>query len=463
MTKFESKVCSFIIAITVLVFVLPTYTVNAQTKTLSDALLKTNMVTSMESTGKLNLTFKADGLSNQDQQDFGLVSEILNNLQVNIDTKRSGNSDGSILRQYAKMSANVGGSPYSGELWSDINLTSNPPVIKEIVKSPQLFEMMMLDPQYVNKYMLLDLQQIKNMPEMQTDLSSMDFGKMISENKELQKSILTLIEKYSSQLSSNYNLITKVGNEYKVKIDDAKFKDIVRSVVNLTAKNKEMQNLISDLTITEMKNSGASTEEINSTKVEMKQMFTTLESQEFLDQFNQTMDKLKDVHILGSKGIDITYIIDENGYVISTKGVIDLHIDMAKLSKVFGESASEVMPTGIYSVGINFEVTNSNINGIVNINLPMLTSANSFNIINLFDDPNSQPIKEITSAIKGGNIPKISKVVIKPAVVKPVVVKHTVTGGQLPKTSSQLYDLLLIGTVITIIGALGLNRRKKHE
>ena len=32
--------------------------------------MKTNMATSMESNGKLNLTFKAEGLSKQDQQDF---------------------------------------------------------------------------------------------------------------------------------------------------------------------------------------------------------------------------------------------------------------------------------------------------------------------------------------------------------------------------------------------------------
>ncbi|HEY8803826.1 MAG TPA: LPXTG cell wall anchor domain-containing protein [Clostridium sp.] len=455
MTKFESRVCSFIIAM--LVFVLPNSIVNAQTKTLSDALLKTNMATSMESNGKLNLTFKAEGLSKQDQQDFSWISEILNNLQLTFNTKRSGNSNGTITRQYDKMSANVGGIPYSGELWSDINLTSNPPVVKGIIKSPQLFEMI-LDPQYMNKYMLLDFQQIKKMPEMQAQLGSMDFGKMISENKELQKSILTLIEKYSSQLSPNYSFISNVGNEYKVKIDDAKFKGIIRNVVNLTAKNKEIQALISDLTLTEMKNSGASTQEIDNTKVEMKQMFTTIESQEFLDQFNQIMDKLKDVNILGNKGIDITYIIDENGYVISTKGVIELVADMPKLSKVFGESASEGIPTGIYRVGINYEVNNSNINGKVNIALPTLTSSNSFNIVNLFDDPNSQPIKVITSAIKSNKITKISK-----GIVQPVVVKHTVTGGQLPKTSSQLYDLLLIGAVLTLIGALGLKSRKKHE
>jgi len=438
MARFQSKVCSIIVAVVMLVFVLPISVVNAQTKTLSDAILKTNMATSVESNGKLNLTFKAEGLSEQDQQDFGFISEILNNLQLSFNGKSSGNSNGTISRQYVKMSANVGGSPYSGELWSDMNLTGETPVVKGIVKSPQLFEMI-LGPEYMNKYMLLDFQQIKNMPEMQAELGSIDFGKMMSENKELQQLILTLIEKYSSQLNTNYNLISNNGNVYKIKIDDAKFKDIIREVVNLTAKNKEVQDIIRDLVLTEMKNSGASTEEISNTEVEMGQMFTTLESQEFLDEFNRIMDKLVDVKILGDKGIDITYTLDENGYVISTKGDIEFIADMAKLDKVFGASAaaSESIPTGIYTAGIHFEVNNSNINGQVNIILPTYTSANSFSIMDLINGPQPQP--------------------------QPVIITRTVTGGQLPKTSTHLYDLLLMGAVLSLVGALGWRNRKRYE
>lgn len=398
MTRFESRVCSFIVSIAMLVFVLPTSIVNAQTKTLSDAILKTNMATTIESNGKLSLSFKADGLSKQDQQDFAGVSEILNNLQVSFNSKVSGNTNGTISRQYVKLSANVGGSPYIGELWSDMNLTGKTPVVKGIVKAPQLFEMM-LEPQYVDKYLLLDTQQMKKMPDM---TGSMDFGKMMSENKDFQKLILTLIEKYSSQLSQNYNFISKNGNVYRVKIDDATFKDIIRKVVNLTAKNKEIQNVIKDLMVTEMKNSGATIEEINASKVEMQQMFTTLESQGFLDEFNKTMDKLKDVKILGAKGIDITYTIDANGYVMSTKGVIEFALDMAKLDKAFGDGTSESIPTGIYTVGIHFEVNNSNINGKVNIDMPKLTSANSFNIEKLFEQLEPEPIIAPTAIIKSG-------------------------------------------------------------
>ncbi|GEM_PF-4261637 len=459
MTKFKSRVCSFIFAIAMLVFVLPISLVNAQTKTLTDAILRTSKATSVEGNGKLSLTFKAEGLSEQDQQDFAIISEILDNLQVSFNSKSSENSEGTVSRQYVEMSANIGGSPYSGELWSDVNLTGKTHIVRGIIKSPQLFEMM-LSPEYMNKYMLIDFEQMKKIPEMQAELGSMDFGKMISENKELQQLILTIFEKYSTQLNLNYSLLSNNGYVYEVKIDDAQFKDIIRKVVNLTAKNKEVQDLIRDLILTEMKNSGASTEEINSTKGDMNQMFTILESQEFLDDFNQIMDKLKDVKILGDNGIDIVYTIDEEGYVISTKCDIEFVADMARLDKVFGESATatESIPTGIYTAGIHFEVNNSNINGKVNIALPTLTSANSFSYAKLFDEPNAQPIKVITAAIKSGKTTNNSNVG-----GKQVVVTNTVIGGQLPKTSTHLYELLLIGVVLTLLGALGWKSKKHYE
>lgn len=454
MTKFELRGCAFIIAITMLFFVLPMSIVNAQTKTLSDAILKTNAVTSMESIGKLGLTFKGEGLSKQDQEDFGMISDMLNNLQVSFNAKTSGNSDGTISKQYVKMSANVGGSPYTGELWSDINLAGKTPIIKEIAKSPQLFEMM-VSPENMNKYMLIDLNDIKNMPETQSDLGNMDFGKILSENKELQELIITLFQKYGSLLGTGYNFISMNGNAYRIKIDDAQFKNLIRKVVNLTAKNEELQKIIRDLMITEMKNSGSSTVEVNSMKADMDKMFITLDSQGFLDGFNQMMDKLKDIKILGDKGIDLTYTVGESGYVIGIKTDIDLVLDMAKLDKAFSESASasvdaatsaiEIIPTGTYMVGIHYEINNSNINGKVNIIIPTLTSSNSFSYENMFNEPTGDPSNGSDLQGQQGNV------------------VHTVAGGKLPNTATHLYELLLIGAALTLIGALGLKRRKHYE
>ncbi len=59
-------------------------------------------------------------------------------------------------------------------------------------------------------------------------------------------------------------------------------------------------------------------------------------------------------------------------------------------------------------------------------------------------------------------------VVTPPVVVTPIVtdvkaVSETVTGGQLPKTSTPMYQLLLIGVALTLVGAVGWRSRKRFN
>jgi len=393
MTRIKSRIGSFIVIVAMLAVVLPTSIVSAQTtpaRTLSDALLKTSMAKSMESQGKLNVKLEAEGLSKVDQQQYTEVSKFLNDLQVVFDAKQSEKSNGKVSTQYVKTTANVSGFNFKGELWNEKNLKGKKPAAKTIVKSPQLFKMI-LPPEYTNKYMVLNSKQTKKMPKMQGKLNSMHCGKFISGNRELQKLILTITEKYSSQLNLKYSSITKDGNVYKVKIDDATFKDIIRKVVNLTAENEDVQKLIKDYMLTEMKNNGASNLEINSAKAQMEIMFTKLQSQKFLDVFNNNMDKLEDIKILGDKGIEITYTIDKKGYVVSTKGHVEIFADLEKLEKAFGESPSDNIHSGTSTANIHFEVNNKNINKKVKIAMPKLTSKNSFNYSMLSNK--LQPVK----------------------------------------------------------------------
>ena len=50
---------------------------------------------------------------------------------------------------------------------------------------------------------------------------------------------------------------------------------------------------------------------------------------------------------------------------------------------------------------------------------------------------------------------------VQPVVTTPPT--STITGGQLPNTSTHLYELLLAGVVLTILGAVGFTARKRYE
>ena len=61
----------------------------------------------------------------------------------------------------------------------------------------------------------------------------------------------------------------------------------------------------------------------------------------------------------------------------------------------------------------------------------------------------------------------VTPTVASPVVTPPVVVTRTVTGGQIPKTSTPfsipMYELLLIGAALTLFGAVGWRKRKRYE
>lgn len=56
-----------------------------------------------------------------------------------------------------------------------------------------------------------------------------------------------------------------------------------------------------------------------------------------------------------------------------------------------------------------------------------------------------------------------TEIITPPIVSDEIVVTHTINGGQIPKTSTPLYELLMLGFALVLIGALGLRRRKKYE
>ncbi|MBU3161057.1 LPXTG cell wall anchor domain-containing protein [Clostridium frigoris] len=76
-----------------------------------------------------------------------------------------------------------------------------------------------------------------------------------------------------------------------------------------------------------------------------------------------------------------------------------------------------------------------------------------------------------TISYKGSN--SNGKITISPGDNKTVIITSndnsprgitpTITGGQLPNTSSHLYEILLIGATLTILGILGLRKRKSYE
>ena len=73
------------------------------------------------------------------------------------------------------------------------------------------------------------------------------------------------------------------------------------------------------------------------------------------------------------------------------------------------------------------------------------------------------PGESKTVTITNNDNPLPSSVIDSSEGEKPVAVTTTITGGQLPKTSTHLYELLLMGAALTMLGALGFTIKKRYE
>jgi hypothetical protein len=138
------------------------------------------------------------------------------------------------------------------------------------------------------------------------------------------------------------------------------------------------------------------------------------------------------------------------------------------------------LPSGQGMVTYTYKITNpgmaelSNVSVIDNKVSPVNYVSGDVNADNLLQPNetwiytskmNLKATTSSTATAKGSanGMTTTSIVFVTVVVTQPEVDTKTVTGGQLPKTATPFYNILIAGTVLTIIGAVGLKIKKIYE
>jgi hypothetical protein len=96
----------------------------------------------------------------------------------------------------------------------------------------------------------------------------------------------------------------------------------------------------------------------------------------FKEQVTLFFDSIKDIKMIGDKGINEEYYVNKDGYLVGQKGSIEIVLNMADLEKLIsGQKGTE---TGTITIGLDYESTFYNINKNNPVEIPELTEANSF-------------------------------------------------------------------------------------
>lgn len=379
-----------ILALLLITSILSTFLVGCSSdeRTLYNAFIKTQSITSYENKLDLSFRIECDGLFGEDEAPIQSAIILLNNLKLNFNQKTMQDKSKGILKSKINTNIDTGGLSINTDLWVNIDPTLKDPVMKEIIKIPVLAQLALPFEHRNKQYLVIDLnesqeaekpdqEQLKALTNKFTDF----FNEYISKLN-VGVTIASLSEK------ALYNNIP--CETYEVKIDDAALKKIIRYMGEDILKNKDALNIFKEFLEYSINNAIISDKEKEEAKKEIETVLKAFEDSipDSLKQFNYFMDTFNNVKLLGENGIKIKYVVNDKGYIVKSSGSMDFNINIQEIQnaviKYSGiESSSKdklISPLNFISFGIDFNSETTNINGNFNIDLPTLTETNSFNI-----------------------------------------------------------------------------------
>ncbi|WML36821.1 cell wall-binding repeat-containing protein [Clostridium sp. OS1-26] len=360
------------------------------------ATLNQNNINSMESDSTIGINASVKDLPKEEQNQADKIIPIINNSKMTFDIKMNGNSDKTLSNVQEDINIQVAGMNIQTTAWVSLDMTGSQPKIKEIVKIPEAAAPY-LPPKFAGKqYMVMDPIAVnsKVMPGTNNITGLMDFS------KNFQPQFQSFMEKYLENWNPgvkfiDYKGLMRINNKdgikyaqtYELKLNDTTFKSLLNYTATDAVQNKEFISFMKQFMLSCVDLSGVPNKEQQ--KQDIEKVFANMASnpQESIKQINIFMDAIKDLKVIGDKGIDITYNICD-GYIIGENGIVDLQLDihkfvevMNKLSNTQGATAEDVK--GILGLGFNYNTQNYNINKDVKITIPQLTKENSFDYMDL--------------------------------------------------------------------------------
>ncbi len=392
--KNSKKVLGIIVVICLMAAMLSGCTAAAEGKALYDAMIKAQTIKSSQSEIQFALRLDASGLSEQEQMSFAQVKAMADGASMSINMKQHTNDDNTAVKMQMDLGVSFGGMIINDmSIWADMDLNGDKPKFIEIIKPPAMLTAM--EPSFAGKeYMVMDLGSAFAAQETDGQMAGANYADTIKLAKELQEKTLVFMGKYMAQYDPGFKFISYEGKSevttpegivnadiYGVKLDDKAAKKLLRYTVNNLANNKDVMEYAVEY-IDFMKKFAVSAPEGVDPAAEMDKAMAEFEIKkpEILAQFNEAMDQIENIQLVGDKGITLEYAIDENGYIVSQSGSMDFVIDVAKLDAMTGVEDSAQTSSAIYTIGIDFSALIYDINKEMPIELPEVTPENSIDL-----------------------------------------------------------------------------------
>lgn len=384
------KVTALIVVVCMMIVLLSGCTSAPEGKALYDAMVKSQSIKSSQNDMQFTFRLDAAGLNEQEEMGFAQAKAMLNGAKFLMNTKQMSNADNTVTKAWSDINMELGGILMNMGVWVGMDLNSNPPKLMEIIKLPAMLTAM--DPAMAGKeYMVMDFDELVNITKTETDTQSIDYVDTIRLTKELQAKAETFLSKYLAQYEPGFKYISDAGTRdietpegavkahiYQIKLDDKAAKKLIRYTINNFADNKDAMEFTVEYIKFLQKYAVPASGEINPI-AELDKLMADFEKEKpvMLAAFNKTMDEIDNIQLFGEKGISLEYAIDENGYIISQSGSIDLAVDPAKFNNLGSVKNGESEGGSVYYIGFDFNILTYNINKDLTIEFPTVSPENS--------------------------------------------------------------------------------------
>lgn len=455
--KTITKIFSLVLVLTLSVAILAGCAVDELT--LLSALAKQTQITSCESKTNVAFSLTADGLKESEKQKFDQIASVLNGMKLEVNQKVKSNAQKTVTKAQADINLNMSGINTSASVWVDSDLTGEVPKLKEIFKFPSLLTMSMSSENRGKEYMVMDMADM--MKSQDSAAFNNSYRELLKYSTELSPKLINFLKDFAKNSNPGFSIVTSKGSQtidgqyistYNLKLDDATFKKLLSYTVSNFVQSESSMNFVKDIFMNSIDMSGLSYMERMKAKGEVNKSFDKFKTElpEFLKSWDNIMTCLKDVKILGDKGIDISFGINSDGYIVNVSGTCDFVINPKAYKDAFETYSALEDPDyikedneyeGIIGFTVNFNTVVTKINREVAVDIPVLTPENSYSFKDMYNSGRNFEDTYIDEDYEEDTIPPAA-----PAVNKVLKASKAVTG------KAEAFSIITVKKGDTVIG-----------
>lgn len=352
---------------------------------LVEALEKSSKLTSWESHSQLRYTNVTFDTNIEDLIVLQFFIPMLDDVSFELHQKVNQNTKGTKAIMQTDIKADASDISEQTTHWATVDLEQQSPVNRQIFKLPATLTASLPEDLAGKEYFVLDE---KDFPAVdQSD--PQEYIDMAQSMSNFQTNLIELLKEHALNKDPSFVIVNQLEDKvingerlsvYKVKLDNDSLKTILKYTLSELSENEQAKEIIKELIVTM-----SSVAEGTEAGMDLDLALETLRNgdKSLKEELDSIMAALDGVTMLGSRGIEINYLINDDGFIVNQNGVFDFYMDSQEVEDAFEELSEEPydgkeMYKFTFGMAMEFNTDISKINQEVNIEFPTITEENSF-------------------------------------------------------------------------------------